>query len=428
MSSTKQAAVNRGKATNDDDTELFSSSRTVVDQKQNDEPTTANPGLFRAPSSWKRMNWPLQSWSPVRRGHSDGNVTIPRDVATSMSSEVLALPNRQSAGVIKRKRVVDVGQKTVDQMNELARYVNTKGPCAICKTPGTVVTLTQIKKRRRKFMHHWSKHGTETAKRSPQLWSIDASTPPSGHVFKPKSVSWTEHREIEGEIAALHTQREVGLDLLSNDTGAFLLIISVVALVVGVLVIIKATENSVKEYLCLVTPAASMDSVLQMASEDLELEGVQEATEGKQLDGEEDRRGLLEPPVWYGQDRAARKIQRWYRQCQANHREGRDQARKKRTDRWAQSLRAFLTRLQKRWQKRRMDRPSETPADRPLPALTAAPCTTVDCPLSEPSRGPSDTELHTAEGSSDCNSQCWLNGHSQRSDGEEIVQHCSSAQ
>ncbi|CAN7942644.1 unnamed protein product [Ixodes hexagonus] len=267
MSSTKQAAVNNCKTIDEDVSELSSESNAVVDQKQNNQPTSSKPGPTRAPSSWKGINWPMHSWSPVRRGHSDGNVRIPRDVATSMSSEALVLPSHQSAGVIKRKRVVDVGQKTVNQMNELARYVNTKGPCAICKTPGTVVTLTQIKKRRRKFMRYWSKHGTDVMKASPELWSADTSMPTLSCAMKQKSVSWTEHREIEGERAAFHAQRDVGLDIFSNETGAFLLLVSVVALIVGVLVIIKATENSVKEYLCLVTPAASMDSALQSKPE-----------------------------------------------------------------------------------------------------------------------------------------------------------------
>lgn len=57
--------------------------------------------------------------------------------------------------------------------------------------------------------------------------------------------------------------REVGPDMLNNETGAFLLLVSIVALIVGILVIVKATENSVKEYLGLVAPAASLDTALR---------------------------------------------------------------------------------------------------------------------------------------------------------------------
>lgn len=133
-------------------------SRSLASRQHSNEIVTTAPhtSLLRAPSSWMGVNWPLQSWPTVRRGHSDGHM-VPRDAATSTSCEAVVSSGRQSA--VKRKRVIDVGQKTVKQMNELARYVNTKGPCAVCKTPGTVVTLTQIKRRRRKFMRYWSKHG-----------------------------------------------------------------------------------------------------------------------------------------------------------------------------------------------------------------------------------------------------------------------------
>ncbi|KAK8769330.1 hypothetical protein V5799_014203, partial [Amblyomma americanum] len=57
-------------------------------------------------------------------------------------------------------------------------------------------------------------------------------------------------------------QRDVGPDFMNSETGAFLLLLSVVALVVGILVIVKATENSLKEYLGLITPTVSLSSAL----------------------------------------------------------------------------------------------------------------------------------------------------------------------
>ncbi|XP_077503218.1 uncharacterized protein LOC144113780 isoform X2 [Amblyomma americanum] len=207
--------------------------------------------LVRSSSAWMGVNWPLQNWSTARRGHSDGHV-IPRDAATSTSCENVAVPTRQAT--VKRKRVVDVGQKTVKQMNELARYVNAKGPCAICKTPGAVVTLTQIKRRRRKFMRYWSKQGgPEESKGSPDVWPPDSTPLLVTATKSQKSVSWIEHHEV---------QRDVGPDFMNSETGAFLLLLSVVALVVGILVIVKATENSLKEYLGLITPTVSLSSAL----------------------------------------------------------------------------------------------------------------------------------------------------------------------
>ncbi|XP_077503217.1 uncharacterized protein LOC144113780 isoform X1 [Amblyomma americanum] len=314
--------------------------------------------LVRSSSAWMGVNWPLQNWSTARRGHSDGHV-IPRDAATSTSCENVAVPTRQAT--VKRKRVVDVGQKTVKQMNELARYVNAKGPCAICKTPGAVVTLTQIKRRRRKFMRYWSKQGgPEESKGSPDVWPPDSTPLLVTATKSQKSVSWIEHHEV---------QRDVGPDFMNSETGAFLLLLSVVALVVGILVIVKATENSLKEYLGLITPTVSLSSALPVGSEELSVEQGRPSTEDvpAQPAGDQDELRLA-------QEAAARQIQRWYRRCQGSPRAGLDAdgARRKRVDRWAQSLRSFFSRkkinhiragFQKRWGKKRADRVASEGAD-----------------------------------------------------------------
>lgn len=141
----------------------------------------AQGGLVRSSSAWMGINWPLQNWPNARRGHSDGHV-VPRDAATSVSCENVVAAGRPA--VIKRKRIIDVGQKTVKQMNELTRYLNVRGPCAICKLPGAVVTLTQIKKRRRKFMRYWSKHGERVAVCAPSAtgWTAACRWNPSHQV------------------------------------------------------------------------------------------------------------------------------------------------------------------------------------------------------------------------------------------------------
>lgn len=365
-------------------------SRSLASRQHSNEIVTTAPhtSLLRAPSSWMGVNWPLQSWPTVRRGHSDGHM-VPRDAATSTSCEAVVSSGRQSA--VKRKRVIDVGQKTVKQMNELARYVNTKGPCAVCKTPGTVVTLTQIKRRRRKFMRYWSKHaGTEATKGTPEAWSPGPSTPvlgPSG-ARTHKSVSWTEHREMP---------REVGPDMLNNETGAFLLLVSIVALIVGILVIVKATENSVKEYLGLVAPAASLDTALRRTSEELAIDAAEVAADDD-LDEEDELRENVPAPVRTTsvQEMAARQIQRWYRRCQSASRDDHDPSRRKRIDRWAQTLRAFFSRrksnfragIQKRWMKKRGDGPagSDAATEGSPPTIQAVPSSDVRYTPREASR------------------------------------------
>lgn len=308
-------------------------------------------GLVRSSSAWMGVNWPLQTWPTARRGHSDGHM-IPRDAATSTSCEHATTPTRQATA--KRKRVVDVGQKTVKQMNELARFVNAKGPCAICKTPGAVVTLTQIKRRRRKFMRYWSKQGgPEESKDSPDVWPPDSAPLLVTTAKSQKSVSWIEHHEV---------QRDVEPDFMNRDTGAFLLLLSLVALVVGIVVIFKATENSLKEYLGFITPTVSLSSALPVGSEELSVEQCRPSVEEvpARPAGEEEEQRLK-------QEAAARQIQRWYRRYQESPREGTDAdgARRKRIDRWAQSLRSFFSRkkmnhiragFQKRWGKKRADR------------------------------------------------------------------------
>ncbi|KAL3182740.1 hypothetical protein MRX96_029339 [Rhipicephalus microplus] len=158
------------------------------------------------------------NWSTARRGHSDGHM-MARDAATSMSRENNAAPSRPAT--VKRKRFVDVGQKTVKQMNELARYVNAKGPCAICRTPGAVITLTQIRRRRRKFLRYLKSHegssllclyraklllkgalehvgilcaGRKGAtKGSADIWPPESTPLLTPSAKAQKSVSWVEH-------------------------------------------------------------------------------------------------------------------------------------------------------------------------------------------------------------------------------------------
>ncbi|XP_054917780.1 uncharacterized protein [Dermacentor andersoni] len=301
-------------------------------------------GVVRSSSAWMGINWPIQNWSTARRGHSDGHV-MPRDASTSTSRENVVAPSRPAT--VKRKRVIDVGQKTVKQMNDLARYVNAKGPCAICRTPGAVVTLTQIKRRRRKFMRHWKNGGNGAAKGSPEMWPPDSAPLLAPSAKAQKSVSWVEHHEV---------QHDAGPDFLNNETGAFLLLLSVVALVVGILVIFKATENSLKEYLGLITPTTSVSSALPVCSEELALEAARPPIEDAPVEEDAQGASLLM------QERAARQIQRWYRQGTSHLGPELEGARRKRVDRWAQSLRAFFSRkkinhfragLQKRWGKRR---------------------------------------------------------------------------
>lgn len=306
-----------------------------------------DPAVVRTSSAWVGLNWPLQNWPTARRGHSDGHM-MARDAATSMSRDNLLAPSRPAT--VKRKRVIDVGQKTVKQMNELARYVNGRGPCAICRTPGAVVTLTQIKKRRRKFMRYWKNGGNRSAKGSPDMWPSESAPLLVPSTKSQKSVSWVEHPEVP---------RDLGPNFLNNETGAFLLLLSLVALVVGILVIFKATENSLKEYLGLVTPTTSVSSALPVCSEELALETTRPSIEDVPVEEETPGTSML-----LTQERAARQIQHWYRHCQGTSRIGVESegARRKRIDRWAQSLRAFFSRkkinhlragLQKRWGKKR---------------------------------------------------------------------------
>ncbi|XP_070390497.1 uncharacterized protein [Dermacentor albipictus] len=301
-------------------------------------------GVVRSSSAWMGVNWPVQNWSTARRGHSDGNV-MPRDASTSTSRDNVAAPSRPAT--VKRKRVIDVGQKTVKQMNDLARYVNAKGPCAICRIPGAVVTLTQIKRRRRKFMRHWKNGGNGAAKGSPEMWPPDSAPLLAPSAKAQKSVSWVEHQEV---------QQDAGPDFVNNETGAFLLLLSVVALVVGILVIFKATENSLKEYLGLITPATSVSSALPVCSEELALEAARPPIEDAPVEEDAQSASLLM------QERAARQIQRWYREGTSQLGPELEGVRRKRVDRWAQSLRAFFSRkkinhfragLQKRWYRRR---------------------------------------------------------------------------
>lgn len=319
----------------------------------------AQGGLVRSSSAWMGINWPLQNWPNARRGHSDGHV-VPRDAATSVSCENVVAAGRPA--VIKRKRIIDVGQKTVKQMNELTRYLNVRGPCAICKLPGAVVTLTQIKKRRR---------GTQATRCTPEVWSPEASAPtllaPAPKATK--SVSWSEQSEPD-----------LGRAMLSNETGAFLLLVSVVAFIVGILVIIKATENNVKEYLGLVTPTTSLSSALQVGSEELAAETALSASA-------EDGVGV---PVagpsssLFAQDRSSGHTQRWYRSgpTSSSHTGPEtDGPRRKRLDRWAQTLRSFFSRkrlshlragIQKRWGKKRTEDLAPLQANEAPPAAVSA--------------------------------------------------------
>lgn len=318
--------------------------------------STVDPSVARSSSTW--VNWPTQNWSTARRGHSDGHM-MARDAATSMSRENLVTPSRPAT--VKRKRVIDVGQKTVKQMNELARFVNGKGPCAICRSPGAVVTLTEIKKRRRKFLRYLKNGGNGATKGSPDMWPPESAPLLVPSTKAQKSVSWVEHPP--------EVQRDVRPDFLTNDTGAFLLLLSLVALVVGILVIFKATENSLKEYLGLITPTTSVSSALPVCSEELVLETTRPSIEEVPVEEETQRTALMK------QERAARQIQHWYRHGQApsHARAESEGARRKRIDRWAQSLRAFFSRkrighlragLQKRWGKKRSEKaPSEGAED-----------------------------------------------------------------
>lgn len=273
-----------------------------------------------------------------------------RDAATSMSRENNVAPSRPAT--VKRKRFVDVGQKTVKQMNELARYVNAKGPCAICRTPGAVITLTQIRRRRRKFLRYLKSHeGRKGAtKGSADIWPPESTPLLTPSAKAQKSVSWVEHPP--------EAQSDARPDYLTSDTGAFLLLLSLVALVIGILVIFKATGNSLKEYLGLITPATSVSSALPVYSEELAQEATRPSIEEVPAAEETQRIALMK------QERAARQIQHWYRHCQAtpHARAESEGARRKRIDRWAQSLRAFFSRkkinhiragLQKRWGKKK---------------------------------------------------------------------------
>ncbi|XP_075531287.1 uncharacterized protein LOC142564220 [Dermacentor variabilis] len=154
----------------------------------------------------------------------------------------------------------------------------------------------------------------------------------------------------------VQVQQEAGPDFLNSETGAFLLLLSVVALVVGILVIFKATENSLKEYLGLITPTTSVSSALPVCSDELDLEAARPPIEDAPVEEDAQAASLLM------QERAARQIQRWYRQGTSQLGPELEGARRKRVDRWAQSLRAFFSRkkinhfragLQKRWGRRR---------------------------------------------------------------------------
>lgn len=320
-------------------------------------PQQGGQGVVRSSSAWMGINWPLQTWPNVRRGHSDGHV-MPRDAATSVSCENVVAPSRPAS--VKRKRIIDVGQKTVKQMNELTRYLNVRGPCAICKLPGAVVTLTQIKKRRR---------GTQATRCTPEVWSPEPSAPllvPSPK--STKSVSWSEQSEPD-----------LGRVMLSNETGAFLLLVSVVAFIVGILVIIKATENNVREYLGLVTPTTSLSSALQVGSEELAAETALCSAADESLAPVAGPSSLL-----LAQDRASGQMQRWYRSgpTSSSHTGPEtDGPRRKRLDRWAQTLRSFFSRkrlshlragLQKRWGKKRAEDLAPLEANEaPPPAVSA---------------------------------------------------------
>ncbi|KAH8019265.1 hypothetical protein HPB51_018608 [Rhipicephalus microplus] len=258
--------------------EVENASSAILGTAPNDN--TVDPSVACSSSAWG----PTQNWSTARRGHSDGHM-MARDAATSMSRENNVAPSRPAT--VKRKRFVDVGQKTVKQMNELARYVNAKGPCAICRTPGAVITLTQIRRRRRKFLRYLKSHegssllclyrakllskgalehvgilcaGRKGAtKGSADIWPPESTPLLTPSAKAQKSVSWVEHPP--------EAQSDARPDYLTSDTGAFLLLLSLVALVIGILVIFKATGNSLKEYLGLITPATSVSSALPGGSQ-----------------------------------------------------------------------------------------------------------------------------------------------------------------
>ncbi|XP_064487457.1 uncharacterized protein LOC135399646 isoform X2 [Ornithodoros turicata] len=211
--------------------------------------------LVRGQRSWVGS---LTALASPRRGYSDGNV--PRNVGTSTSMETPALGRK--AG---RKRVVDVGQKTLRQMNELAKYVNASGPCAICRNPGAVITMTQIRRRRRKLKRQMSKLTEHQRVSSPFLTAVGSPSLDSTRQRR-KSVTWigppsTSHLPEPGDELHQGTvaipEPSSGPEVVSQETGAFLLLISVVAFVVGILFMVKSTENSVREYLGMATPLAS---------------------------------------------------------------------------------------------------------------------------------------------------------------------------
>lgn len=190
--------------------------------------------------------------------------------------------------------------------------------------------------------------------------------------------------------------------MLSNETGAFLLLLSVLTFIVGILVIIKATENNVKEYLGLVTPATSLSSAMQVGSEELAVEAALCSS------AEEAAAPVAGPSSLFAQDYSSGQVQRWYRPgpTSSSHTGPEtDGPRRKRLDRWAQTLRSFFSRkrlshlragIQKRWGKKRAEDLAPLEANEaPPPAVSAYSAHSSQDLLAQPAKA-SSTSADTA--------------------------------
>ncbi|XP_064487448.1 uncharacterized protein LOC135399646 isoform X1 [Ornithodoros turicata] len=335
--------------------------------------------LVRGQRSWVGS---LTALASPRRGYSDGNV--PRNVGTSTSMETPALGRK--AG---RKRVVDVGQKTLRQMNELAKYVNASGPCAICRNPGAVITMTQIRRRRRKLKRQMSKLTEHQRVSSPFLTAVGSPSLDSTRQRR-KSVTWigppsTSHLPEPGDELHQGTvaipEPSSGPEVVSQETGAFLLLISVVAFVVGILFMVKSTENSVREYLGMATPLASATAsnrdLGRLLSSEIDTDDAEDTTVFT----------VAEPTA---EEAAATTIQRWYRRYHGTApTEMPDAAKKRRLDRWTENLRGFFSRkklnylkgIPRLWSKKRggTDRSSQPMTEGQQGAIQAAPSAVNVC-------------------------------------------------